>query len=192
MFNLSEVWGLRPDGSNPCRHVPKYREMKRERFLSSAELRRLGATLAQVEADGSESRFVVAAFRLLILTGCRLGEIQTLRWEYITAKGMELPDTKTGARRIPLPEAARAVLDALESTDGNPYVVEGETYRITRNRPPAPLEALFAPKLVLMVFAFMIYDTLTRRMPCLVACQFRWSGNCSGTVSCKQPCVTHI
>ena len=26
MFNLAEVWGQRPDGSNPCRHVPKYRE----------------------------------------------------------------------------------------------------------------------------------------------------------------------
>ena len=34
MFNLAEIWGLRPDGSNPCRHVPKYREKKRERFLS--------------------------------------------------------------------------------------------------------------------------------------------------------------
>ena len=126
MFSLAEIWGLRPDGSNPCRHVPKYRETKRERFLSSVELRRLGATLAEVEADGSESPFVVAAFRLLILTGCRLGEIQTLRWDYITPKGMELPDTKTGARRIPLPEAARAVLDSLESAEGNPYVIAGK------------------------------------------------------------------
>ena len=126
MFNLAEIWGLRSDGSNPCRHVPKYREVKRERFLSSVELQRLGVTLAEVEADGSESPYVVAAFRLLILTGCRLGEIQTLRWDYITPKGMELPDTKTGARRIPLPEAARAVLDSLESTVGNPYVIEGK------------------------------------------------------------------
>jgi integrase len=126
MFNLAEIWGLRPDGSNPCRHVPKYREVKRERFLSSAELRRLGETLAHVEADGSESRYVVAAFRLLILTGCRLGEIQTLRWDYITGNGMELPDTKTGARRIPLLQAARAVLASLADTEGNPYVIAGK------------------------------------------------------------------
>ncbi|MBL4873258.1 MAG: tyrosine-type recombinase/integrase [Rhodobacteraceae bacterium] len=126
MFNLAEIWGLRPDGSNPCRHVPKYREMKRERFLSNVELQRLGATLAEIDADGSESPFVVAAFRLLILTGCRLGEIQTLRWDYITPKGMELPDTKTGARRIPLPKAARAVLDSLESPEGNPYIIAGK------------------------------------------------------------------
>ena len=126
MFNLAEIWGMRPDGSNPCRHVPKYREMKRERFLSNRELQRLGATLAEVEADGSESPYVVAAFRLLILTGCRLGEIQTLRWDYITSKGMELPDTKTGARRIPLPDAARAVLVSLESPEDNPYIIAGK------------------------------------------------------------------
>jgi len=102
MFNLAEVWGLRPDGSNPCRHVPKYREKKRERFLSQGELQRLGQVLTDVEAEGSETPFIVAAFRLLILTGCRLGEIQTLKWTYVTLRHMELPDTKTGARRIPL------------------------------------------------------------------------------------------
>lgn len=126
MFNLAEVWGLRPDGSNPCRHVPKYREKKRERFLSQHELQRLGEVLAEVERDGSETPFIVAAFRLLLLTGCRLSEIQTLQWAFITEAGMELPDSKTGARRIPLPHAARAVLDRLPRTPGNPYVIEGK------------------------------------------------------------------
>ena len=37
-FNWAEKHGLRPDGSNPCRHVEKYREGRRERFLSQAEL----------------------------------------------------------------------------------------------------------------------------------------------------------
>ncbi|WP_264211164.1 site-specific integrase [Leisingera thetidis] len=126
MFNLAEVWGLRPDGSNPCRHVPKYREVKRERYLSQNELQRLGQVLAEAEREGSETPFVVAAFRLLILTGCRLGEIQTLKWEYITPQGMELPDSKTGARRIPLPQPAREILAHLPRTPGNPYVIEGK------------------------------------------------------------------
>jgi integrase len=125
MFNMAEVWGLRADGSNPCRHVPKYREVKRERYLSQDELQRLGQVLSEAERDGSETVHVVAAFRLLILTGCRLGEIQTLQWSYITDKGMELPDTKTGARRIPLPAAARAVLSALPRSLSNPFVIEG-------------------------------------------------------------------
>lgn len=126
MFNMAEIWGLRPDGSNPCRHVPKYREQKRERYLSQHELQRLGEALSEAERDGSESVHVVAAFRLLILTGCRLREIQTLQWGFITDAGMELPDTKTGARRIPLPAAARAVLSTLPRTPGNPYVIEGK------------------------------------------------------------------
>lgn len=88
-------------------------------------MKRLGEVLAEVEADGSERPFIVAAFRLLILTGCRLGEIQTLKWEYVTPRHMELPDSKTGARRIPLPQAARDVLDALPRLPGNPYVIAG-------------------------------------------------------------------
>jgi integrase len=126
MFNLAEVWGLRPDGSNPCRHVPKYREKKRTRYLTGAELLRLGTALSECEVQGTETLFVIATFRLLVLTGCRLGEIQTLKWEYITPNGMELPDSKTGARRIPLPQAARAVLATLPRFPDNPYVVAGK------------------------------------------------------------------
>jgi integrase len=126
MFNLAEMWGLRPDGSNPCRHVPKFKERTRERFLTKPELQRLGEALAQCETEGSETPHVVAAFRLLILTGCRLGEIQTLRWDYITPFGIELPDSKTGARRIPLPQRARGVLAALPRSVGNPFVIEGK------------------------------------------------------------------
>ena len=37
-FGWAEKHGLRPDGSNPCRHVEKYREGRREQFLSQAEL----------------------------------------------------------------------------------------------------------------------------------------------------------
>ena len=36
IFSLAEVWGLRPDGSNPCRHVKRYKERNRERFLPSS------------------------------------------------------------------------------------------------------------------------------------------------------------
>ena len=72
MFNMAEMWGLRPDGSNPCRHVPKYKENRRERFLSNTELQTLGEVLTRCEAQGIETPHVVAAFRLLLLTGCRL------------------------------------------------------------------------------------------------------------------------
>ena len=98
MFNLAELWNLRPDGSNPCRHVKRFREEKRERFLSDAEYQRLGAVLRDVEQDGSETAATVAAIRLLMLTGCRLSEIQKLRWEHVDLEAGELKlrDRKTG------------------------------------------------------------------------------------------------
>jgi len=126
MFNLCELWGIRPDGSNPCRHVPKYRETARERFLSPEEIASVGAVLDQAEAEGSETKPACDAIRLLILTGCRLGEIQTLKWEYVQPPYLVLPDSKTGARRIPISEDVQAVLSRIERIDGNPFVLVGK------------------------------------------------------------------
>ena len=67
--------------SLPCRHVKKYPEHKRERFLSDDEYRRLGAALRDAEREGFASPAAIAAIRLLMLTGCRSGEILSLRWE---------------------------------------------------------------------------------------------------------------
>ena len=112
MFSLAEVWGLRPDGSNPCRHVKRYKERNRERFLSPEETERLGEVLREAE---DEMPSAVAAFRLLLLTGCRLSEIQFLRWEYVKDDCIELPDTKTGGRVVPLGPEARAILAGLSA-----------------------------------------------------------------------------
>lgn len=125
LFNLAEEWGLRPDGSNPCRHVKKFKEEKRERYLSNGELTRLGQALTKGEQEGIESPYVVAALRLLILTGCRLGEIQTLKWEYIQGNQLNLPDSKTGAKKVYLGESALAVLSNIDRVDENPYVIVG-------------------------------------------------------------------
>jgi integrase len=116
MFNLAEAWGLRPDGSNPCRHVQRYRENKIERFLSADELARLGTALKAAETDESESPEAIAAIRLLVLTGCRRGEILGLRWEYVDLERrcLRLPDSKTGAKVVPLNAPALQVLDRLE------------------------------------------------------------------------------
>ena len=123
MFNLAERWGLRPDGSNPCRHVEKFGERKRERMLSPAELARLGDALTA--HDGSPH--AVAAVKLLVFTGARLGEVLGLKWEWIDFERGEarLPDSKTGAKTLHLPPPALAVLAELPRLEGNPYVIAG-------------------------------------------------------------------
>ncbi|GHF22112.1 hypothetical protein GCM10017044_15270 [Kordiimonas sediminis] len=79
MFNYAEDLELRPDNSNPVLKVKPYPEKKRDRYLSPEELKALGKTLKSCEETGTESPYMIAAIKLLILTGCRLGEIQTLK-----------------------------------------------------------------------------------------------------------------
>ena len=110
MFNLAEVWGWRPDGSNPCRHVKRYKEHKRERFLSPEETERLGQVLREAE---EEMPSAVAAFRLLLLTAAGCRRYGDLRWDYVNDDCIELPDAKTGGRVVPLGPEARAVLSAI-------------------------------------------------------------------------------
>ena len=59
--HLAEAWGLRRDGGNPCRFVQKYKEQKRERFLSDDEFRRLGRVLAETLAGVTAERGTNAA-----------------------------------------------------------------------------------------------------------------------------------
>ena len=125
MLNLAEDWGLRPMNSNPTRRIKRYPEVEKKRYLDETEQERLGQVLAAMLREGEISLYVFAAFYLLLLTGCRLGEIQKLKWDYVTRTHLELPDSKTGRRRIPLPREARDLLDTLHRREGNPYVIIG-------------------------------------------------------------------
>jgi integrase len=127
MMNLAEIWGLRDRHTNPCGDIARYPEHKRERFLSLAEIRALGMALSEAAAGGTESASAIAAFRLLLLTGCRLSEIQKLRWDhvYLDEAELRLPDSKTGAKTVHLGAAAVAVLHAQRRIDDNPFVIAG-------------------------------------------------------------------
>ena len=96
--------------------------------MSPKELQRLGQALTAAEASETESKYAVAAFRILLLTGCRLAEIQTLEWRHVDLeqKELRLPDSKTGAKTVHLGDAAVALLGALPRISGNPYVIVGK------------------------------------------------------------------
>jgi integrase len=140
MFNLAELWGIRPDGSNPRRHIKKYPEEKRERYLNPAELAALGEALSLAEQEGIEDPYAIAAIRLLIFTGCRLNEIMTVKWGYVDfeARCLRLPDSKTGARLVHLGAPALEVLSRVERRSDNPWVVCGRapSGRRTDLQPP--------------------------------------------------------
>lgn len=134
IFNLAELWGMRPDGSNPCKHLRKFKEEKRRRFLSEAEVSRLGDALIEAEsgelksARGSKiSPFAIVAIRLLILTGARKNEILNLRWSELNlgSQRLELSDSKTGAKFVYLPDLAVTILERVPRLEGNPFVIAG-------------------------------------------------------------------
>ena len=129
ILDVAEDEGLRPRGAgNPCRSIEKFRERPHDRFLSEDELRRLGRVLeAAAGGGGGASPAAVAAIRLLVLTGCRRSEILGLRWEHVglEAGELRLPDTKTGARVVPLSTAAAEVIAELPRVPGNPWVIAG-------------------------------------------------------------------
>lgn len=126
-FNWCEHNGFRSDHTNPALHVELYKERKRERFLSPAEISHLGEVLAEFEQEDGQNPFVIAAIRLLILTGARLSEILTLRWEWIDFDNsrIRLPDSKTSAKTIYLNSVALQVLDDLPRYEENPHVICG-------------------------------------------------------------------
>ena len=115
---LAERWGVREVGTNPCKGTARYREEPRMRYLSSAELGRLGDVLRECEQESSESPAVIGAIRLLILTGARRGEIANLHWSEVDLERglLQLADSKSGAKRILLNAPACEVLAGVERT----------------------------------------------------------------------------
>jgi integrase len=137
MMNLAEKWGIRPDGSNPCRHVERYPERKMERYLSTRELAHLGKVLAEAERTKTEMPSVIAAIRLLTFTGCRAGEILNLQWSHVDVENAclriptDVEGTKpTGAKNrikvVHLNSPALEVLNGIEKTENCSWVIAGK------------------------------------------------------------------
>ncbi len=107
MMRQAELWGIRPQGSNPCRNIRRYRTVPRERFLPLEELRRLGFVL-----DHAEDR-QAAAIRLLLFIGAWSSESAGLQGDWIRGTRAVLPGSKTGPKAVQLPAPARTVLNTL-------------------------------------------------------------------------------
>ena len=105
-YSFAQRRGLVPEGYNPATRIQKHPERRRERFLTSAELARIGSALREAETTGIPwiidetkanakhvpkqaknqrtryGQFVTEGVRLLLFTGCRLREILHLKWEH--------------------------------------------------------------------------------------------------------------
>jgi integrase len=124
IFTFAVNHDLRAD--NPVRGIKKFAPRRIERFLTLAELARLGDALTTAEQEG-ENPSAIAAIRLLMLTGCRRGEILSLQWKHVDLEHgcLRLPDSKTGAKVVPLGEIVVQLLASLPRLQDNPHVLPG-------------------------------------------------------------------
>ena len=113
ILKQAEVYGYRPEGSNPCTGIKRYRRRGRERFLTADEMRRLSRVL-----DRHRESYLLetSIARLLLLTGCRKSEILTLKWSEYREGKLHLSDSKTGPRTVWLSSASRRVLNGLQKS----------------------------------------------------------------------------
>jgi integrase len=164
MYAFAGRAGIVPEGTNPARGIDKFKEGRRERFLTGEELERLGGAIREAETIGipwtvDETRptakhvpkakrstridpSAAAALRLLLFTGCRLREILHLRWEYVDIERgcLFLPDSKSGRKTVILNAPALAVLSGLERV--SPYVVPGDDPEAPRHDLKRPWDAV--------------------------------------------------
>ena len=111
IFRYFEDQGLRQQYSNPCRGVERSREEPRDRTLNRMEVSALGRALAKADINPVKR----AAIQIAALTGLRISEVLSLKWEHVDfdTGNVLLPTTKTGRRIHPLSTAALDVLKEL-------------------------------------------------------------------------------
>ena len=102
---------------NPANGLKRNPGKRITRFLSKEEIARLNAALDQHNGRQSGQQ-QVAIIRLLLLTGCRKGEIIKLRWSEVDSDRLNLRDTKTGARTVLLNKQARSIINQQSSVSG--------------------------------------------------------------------------
>ena len=120
-FSIAEDLGWRPPHSNPCAKVPAYPERERQRILTTEEIKTLLASL--------DRRPISNLIRLLLLSGLRVAEWSTSRWEWIDFdRGtLTLPDTKTGGRVVHLGDHVLEVLRNIDRKDGDEWIIPTAT-----------------------------------------------------------------
>ena len=125
MFNLAEVWGYRPDGTNPCRHVPMYPNGKATHLISDEEMGKLFHYLDYLETEGLEHPVIPLAIRLQFEFAARRSEIVLLEWSWVDLENRRVvwPDSKTGGMSKPMSEEAYRLLSTAPRYEGSIYVL---------------------------------------------------------------------
>ena len=108
---------------NPVTTAVKPRAGKRQDYLRPEQMAKLGAAFAQLEARGVNRRGI-DILRLIILTGARPTEIESLHWAEVEVTGrvLRLRDSKTGFSVRPVSEEAMEIICRQPREANSPFV----------------------------------------------------------------------
>ena len=121
------TWAIGKDlvETSPCVGLSKPSpETQRDRFLTEDEIRAVWA------ACDAEPGIIGDAFRLMLVTAQRRGEVLTLRWQDVDGAWWTIPAAlaKNGlAHRVPLSRPALAILERLRKRANGPWVFPSPT-----------------------------------------------------------------
>ncbi len=125
MFALAKQWGyLEESAPNPARNIQKFKEEKRDRWITVEELPRLAKAIEE-----EQNFYARAAIWLYLLTGLRRSELLSAKWDDVdwNRKEICIPDTKSGQKHyLPLSKRAHTLLEFLPHVEGNPYILPGK------------------------------------------------------------------
>jgi integrase len=130
MFNMAEVWGYRPDGTNPCRHVPMFPAGKSTHLISDEEMGNLFRQLDKIESEGLENYVIPLGIRLQFEFAGRRSEIIALEWDWVDLQNRRVvwPDSKTGGMSKPMSEEAYRLLSTAPRQEGCRYVLPSPSH----------------------------------------------------------------
>ena len=130
-FDYAEILGWRTQGSNPTRHVERYRELRRgakkEVMLTPEQMKNLLDAINKEEEAGGDATSC-AAIRVAFWTGWRISEVLRLEWGNVDLKtgSTKLLLTKTaGEEYRQMPSEALEVVKQQQRVAGCPYVFPG-------------------------------------------------------------------
>jgi len=127
MFELARRWGfVAKDHANPARDIDRFKEHKRDRWVSPEELPRLARAI-----DAEANVYIRMALWLYLLTGVRKSELLAAQWDDIDWQRQELRLSETKAGRVhyvPLSAPAMAILRDVPRLEGNPHILPGHIH----------------------------------------------------------------
>jgi len=133
LFNLARKWKTPGAEENPAAGLSAGPDVKRSRYLSDEEVKRLVDALAV-----DENQSAAQAILLILLTGARRNEVTQAKWDYVDwdKRTLLVPRAKSGKpRTIALNASAMSQLRGLLMSTRSEYIFPSPV----TGRPPASL-----------------------------------------------------